>query len=300
MKIKQFIPVVYGFLVIAVVFIFSSCKKETSVIGNGSTTSLSSSQAIAVGVSSTTNDSIYVVNACSPHRQLDSVAASALPSSITDYLNTNYNGYTFQKAFAEKDSSANVTAYVVIIVYNGNPVGLKFDASGNFVQVLEQREGHDLEGKGFHEGGCFSDRDGRRRDTVSLSSIPAGIVAYIYSNYPQDTLVRAYQNADSSYILFSVDNGSYATLFDANGTFLRRVELHKDNNKAMPLSESDLSAAIQSYLTSTYPNYVFKQAFSFSQNGNALGYVVVIDANGTKYAVQFDASGNFTGAITVW
>jgi hypothetical protein len=68
---------------------------------------------------------------------------SGLPAAITDYLTTNYSGYTFQKAYTDKDSSGTISGYVVIIQFNGNPVGLKFDASGNFINVLEQREGRD-------------------------------------------------------------------------------------------------------------------------------------------------------------
>jgi len=61
----------------------------------------------------------------------------------------------------------------------------------------------------------------------------------------------------------------------SKGAFIRRVELHQNNNKAMALNQSDLPVAAQTYLATTYPNYVFKQAFSFSQNGSLLGYVVV-------------------------
>jgi hypothetical protein len=300
MKTKQTSAVYYSLFLSLCILFFTSCKKDNSVVGTETISDVASSQAIGVGISSATNDSIYVVGACARDHVLDSLAQNAMPSTITDYLTTNYAGYTFEKAFTEKDSSGTLTGYVVIIRYNANPVGLKFDASGNFVRVLEQRDERDLNGRGYREGGCFSDRDGMHKDTVGLSALPPTILSYFTTNYPQDTLVRAYVNADSSYIVFSIDNGSFAIVFSSSGTFIRRVELHQNNNKAMALNQSDLPVAAQTYLTTTYPNYVFKQAFSFSQNGNLLGYVVVIDANNTKYAVQFDASGNFIGAITIW
>jgi len=62
---------------------------------------------------------------------------------------------------------------------------------------------------------------------------------------------------------------------------------------------SALPATAQTYLSTTYPNYVFKQAFEVIQNGTRQGYAVFIDANGTKYALAFDASGNFIKAVTV-
>lgn len=36
---------------------------------------------------------------------------------------------------------------------------------------------------------------------------------------------------------------------------------------------------ITSYLTTTYPGYVFEKAFSFKQSGIVKGYCVVIDSN---------------------
>jgi len=140
----------------------------------------------------------------------------------------------------------------------------------------------------------------QNRDTVQLASLPAGILSYFTSNYPQDTLVRAYINSDSSYVIFSKNNGAFATVFTSNGTFVSRVQLQShDNENVSTVVQSALPSAVQTYLSTTYPNYVFNQAFSFSENGTLLGYVVCVDANGTKYAVAFDASGNFVKAITI-
>ena len=90
------------------------------------------------------------------------------------------------------------------------------------------------------------------------------------------------------------------TVFDSTGAFVKRVQLQPHNNgEVSNVSQSDLPAVIQTYLATTYPNYVFDQAFSFAQNGTLLGYVVAIDANGTKYGLAFDASGNFIKAATI-
>jgi len=282
-------------------FFFSSCNKENSATNTGTSRAIvSSTQSIAVASGSTSNDSIYVIHACDRGHLLDSIGTSSLPAAITDYLTVNYAGYTFEKAYADKDASGNITGYVVIIQFNGNPVGLKFDASGNFILVLEQREGRDLDGDGWHEGGRFCNRDGQHKDTVTLTSLPANVLSYFTSNYPQDTLLRAYLNRDSSYVIFSKDNGAFVTVFDSSGTFVKRIELqpHTGGN-VINVTQNALPAVIQTYLGTTYPNYVFDQAFSFSENGTLLGYIVVVDANGTEYAVAFDASGNFVKAITI-
>jgi len=296
----------YGGIIILFAFLFilflASCQKENSA-SNPSTVSQSAvaaTQSIAVAASATSNDSIYVIHACDRDHHLDSISMSSLPPAITNYLASNYSGYIYQKAYTDKDSSGTITGYVVIIQFNGNPVGLKFDAAGNFIKVLEQREGRDLTGEGWHEGGRFDNRDGRHADTIQLAALPTGILSYFTANYPQDTLVRAFLNRDSSYIIFSKNNGAYVTVFTSNGTFVKRNQLEPENDgNVASVTQSALPSAIQTYLSTTYPNYVFDEAFSFAANGSLLGYVVSFDANGTKYAVTFDASGNFVKAVTI-
>lgn len=288
---------------------FASCKKDYSTLTAATTdsttaantaTAVAGTQAVAVSTSrQTPGDSVYVVGTCAHDHHRDSIAFSSLPATVTDYLTANYSGYTFQKAFTDKDTSGNVAGYIVIIQYNNNPVGLKFDASGAFVKVLEQREGHDLNGPGWHHGGAFDGRDRRGRDTIALSNLPSVITSYFASNYAQDTLIRAFKDRDSSIVVLSKNNGAFATVFDASGTFVRRIELPSKPGRTTSADLAALPSAAQTYLTNTFPNYVFKQAFSISNNGILQGYVVLIDANATKYAVEFDASGNFIRAITV-
>lgn len=300
----------YAVSAMLTLFIFSSCQKENSLTGSTTATPtvsqavVASVQGIAVGTTSsrTASDSLYVIGTCPAHHHTDSIAFGSLPALVTDYLTANYNGYTAQKAFTDKDSSGTVSGYVVIIQYNGKPVGLKFDASGNFVKVLEQREGHDLEGHGWHDGGHFDDRGGMKHDTVAIPSLPAAIITYFAANYASDTLMHAFINHDSSYVVLSINNGAYATVFDSNGVFISRTQLPSPSHHGGDLNNIDatsLPAAVTTYLTNTYPNYVFKNAFKVNENGMLTGYVVFIDANATKYAVEFDASGNFVKAVTI-
>lgn len=138
-----------------------------------------------------------------------------------------------------------------------------------------------------------------KKDTVALSALPSSVTSYFAANYAQDTLVRAYKNIDSSIVVLSTNNGAFATVFDANGTFIKRVELPAHDGHMNSVELANLPAAAQSYLTATYPDYVFKQAFEIVQNRTLQGYAVFIDANATKYAIAFDAAGNFLKAITV-
>jgi hypothetical protein len=280
-----------------------SCKKDNSLEDATTSTLLQAdivnAQAIAVASIAGTNDSIYIVNTCQRGQKRDSIAFSSLPSAVGTYLTANYPGYTFQKALSIKDNSGTVNGYVVVIQFNGKPVGLQFDANGNFTKVLEQREGRDIRGHGFHHGGRFDDRDGQRRDTIALSNLSSTIKSYLTANYSTDTLKRAFKGKDSSIVVISVNNGVFATIFHTNGTFIKRVQLPARPGRPDAIELAALPANAQSYLTTTYPNYVFKHAFKIGNNGTVQGYVVLIDANATKYAVEFDASGNFVKAVTV-
>ena len=288
---------------IAAVMGLASCQKEVAISATDNAAiqaAVAQTQAIAVSVSTTTaGDSVYVINTCAAHSKKDSVAFSSLSSSITNYLTTNYAGYTFKKAFTIKDATSTLQGYVVIIQFNGNPVGLKFDASGTFVQVLEQREGRDLLGNGHHEGGCFQNRDGKQRDTVALSALPPTITSYFAAHFANDTLVRASKTRDSGYVVLSKNNGLFATVFTAAATFVTRVDLPAQKGKANSVEQSALPVAALTFLSATYPNYVFNKAFSIAVNGVVQGYCVVIEANNTKYAMQFDATGNFVKLKTI-
>ena len=239
------------------------------------------------------------MHVCNPRDSLAALNFSTLPSAITDYLTTNYSGYTAVKAYSTFNSSGTLNGYVVIIQYNGNPVGIKFDASGSFVKVLEQREGHDLQGEGWHRGGCFDHRDGKHRDTVALSALPASVTSYMTTNYPQDTLLSAFVRRNGDYIVISKNNGLFATAFTSSGTFIVHTALPVRDGKISTVTADALPAAVTSYLHTTYPGYVFDKAFAFVLSGQVKGYIVIIDSNNTKYGLLFDASGNFIRVKTI-
>src|SRR4051812_10362104 len=118
--------IVYMLTFSTILFAYASCKKDDSVSSTvASGTTSTSTQAIAVSANrSAAGDSIYVVGTCDRGHHTDSIAFSNLPAGIPTYLTANYAGYAFQKAYTDKDTLGNVAGYVVIINYNGNPIGL--------------------------------------------------------------------------------------------------------------------------------------------------------------------------------
>lgn len=291
-------------LMLGTIIGLASCKKENaskSASASVSSSTVTSTGAIAISLASTssTTDSVYMVGCYGKHDKKDTVAFSALPTAIGTYLTANYSGYTFKKAYSITDSTKTVVNYIVVIKYNSALVGLKFTAAGTFVSSLEQREGRDLKGPGWHLGGPFDDRDGKHRDTVAISALPTAVSSYFSTTYPTDTLLHAAITPDNVYILISKNGVLYSTAITAAGKLVKRVQIEKHDLKHAAVTEANLLTAITTYLTTTYPGYVFDKAFSESSGGTLQGYVVFITSNSTKYAILFNASGTFVKALPI-
>jgi hypothetical protein len=292
-----------AFYVLSATVVMASCQKSDLA---DSTASASSASTIAVAATPTGSggsaagaDSVYLLQSCGRGGQREAIDQSVLPASAASYISANYSGATFAKAFVVRNSSFVITGYVAVIYYNDKPVGLEFDSAGNFVKVLEQREKGDLNGPGHHQGGRFEHRDGKQRDTVALSALPSSVTAYFAANYATDTLSKAFRSKDGSFVVLSTNSGIFATVFDANGAFVKREQVPARAGAHQSIELAQLPSVVAAYLSQTYPNYVFEKAFAISQSGSIAGYVVFLDANNTKYAVVFDASGNFLKAKTV-
>jgi hypothetical protein len=304
--------VIYPSLILLSIFsVLSSCNKDvkTSTSSKTTTTStltsatLTADGAIALASvdSAGVKDSIYMVNCFPPHgNKPDSVAFSALPTAIGTYLSANYSGYTFTKAY-KVDSAKVLVSYVVVIKYNGLFVGLKFTSTGTFVNVLEQKDGANMGGggKGWHPGGPFCDRGGIQHDTIAIASVPAAVLTYFTTTYPTDTLLHAYKTPDTTYILISKDTVLYATNISATGTLIKRLKIEQKGGKHTEIAAASLLSAITTYLTTTYPGYVFDKAYVESNKTGVIGYHVFITVNSTNYEVGFDATGAFVKAVTI-
>jgi hypothetical protein len=290
-------------LVLAALFGLASCQKEsgskTATATTPTSSTIASTGAIAISLASGTTDTVYMVGCFGHHDKKDSVVFSALPTAIGTYLTANYSGYTFKKAYAITDSAKTVINYIVVIKYNSAFVGLKFTAAGVFVSILEQRDGHDLQGQGWHRGGPFDNRDGKHRDTIALTALPTAVTSYFKATYPSDTLLHASITPDSAYVLLSKNNGLFVTVVKASGTLVKRTQIDKHVGTHVAITAANLPAAISAYLTTTYPGYVLDKAFSHSEGGLVKGYDVEITSNSTRYVIVFDASGTFVKAFAV-
>src|SRR5689334_12024487 len=101
------------YALLAGALIFSSCKKDNA---DGTTDSdTSGTIAVAATLSAApVPDSVYLSHSCGNGGRRDSIGQADLPAAVISYLDANYAGFTFHKAFAVKDSTATVTGYVAV------------------------------------------------------------------------------------------------------------------------------------------------------------------------------------------
>ncbi|MES2375950.1 MAG: PepSY-like domain-containing protein [Bacteroidota bacterium] len=295
-------------LIAAIAGIFTACQKgnvnptDSTANSTGTTgiIAVTTTTALAGATSATVKDTVFLVNCFGPRDKKDSVAVSTLPATIATYLTANYSGFTNEKAFKITNAAGTVTNYIVVITYNGSPVGIKFTATGDFVSVLEQRAGDDIKGgHGFHLGGPFINRNGQHPDTVALSALPTAVSGFFSTTYPTDTLLHAATTPDNTYVLISKNKTLFVTAITADGKLIKRIQIGAQPAKQTAILQTALPAAIGTYLTATYPGYVFDKAFSASNKNSVLEYTVFITSNNTRYALRFDADGKFIKALPI-
>ncbi|MDI9878143.1 PepSY-like domain-containing protein [Flectobacillus longus] len=135
--------------------------------------------------------------------KLTPIDSTALPSKVISYINTNYAGA--QVKFAATDSLGQ---YVVGISLNSTHTGLLFDASGNFIQIIEKY------GKKA------------KLTAVDITTLPASVASYVTTNYAGYTIKKAGTNADGNlFVGIANDTTRVVLVFDSTGTFVKVADI---------------------------------------------------------------------------
>lgn len=138
--------------------------------------------------------------------KLTEVEVTSLTSTITNYISTNYAGYTIEKAGT--DSLSNT---IVAIKSEADKKGLKFDATGAFVEEIKRPEPR---GKGDERG------ERPQLTEVAAADLPATITAYIASNYADAVIDKSGTDPEGYYlILVSTGDKKVGLKFNADGSF---------------------------------------------------------------------------------
>jgi Putative beta-lactamase-inhibitor-like, PepSY-like len=135
--------------------------------------------------------------------KLAPIDPSALPATVTAYINANYANSAIK--FAGKDDKGQI---VVGLTVGTVETGLLFDANGAFVKIL--------------------DNYGKRAklNEIDIATLPASVSAYVTANYAGYTIKKAGKDADGN-ILVGIKNdaGHKVLKFDAAGKFVEELQV---------------------------------------------------------------------------
>jgi len=137
-----------------------------------------------------------------------------LPSSISDYLNTNHSGYTFLEGWGIVMS--NITSYYISISHNNLIYYYEFDANGS---VLSSSSYDPNSGTNPGGGNITSD------PIVDASQIPATIVTYLDQNFTNWQFQKGIIESNNGtitryYMVIMVGTDGYYVEFDGNMQFV--------------------------------------------------------------------------------
>lgn len=131
------------------------------------------------------------------------ISVGDLPAAIRDFISTYFPGTNIEEA--EKENNGNFEIEL------SNDVEIIFDADGNFLGRADDDDNDDID-----------DED------IEISELPQAILDYIASNYPENTIIEAEIENDSTYEV-TLNNG-VELKFDAAGNFLEAEDHNGDDD----------------------------------------------------------------------
>ncbi len=148
---------------------------------------------------------------------------------------------------------------------------------------------------------------------IATSNLPAAITTYLQKTFvggvAKESIIYQQSKTLSGYKVIeqTADNRLSTVAFDKSGAVLSTNALYAFGRtdyfgmKPDSVTQANLPANIQSYLTTNYADYTFAKAFKQKNvDGSTKGYGVVLKAaDGTSLATSFDANGNFLKANKV-
>jgi uncharacterized membrane protein YkoI len=149
-------------------------------------------------------------------------------------------------------------------------------------------------------------RGGNVEVVITVAQLPATVLAYLTSNFAGYAIVQATQgtNRDATTyyeVKFTVSGTTRQLRFDMTGAVLtgggrdgKGGRGGSTNTNEVIITQAQLPAAALTYLSTTYPGYVFVQAEKGTKSTGVVYYEVEFRTNGVKREVYFDAAGAVT------
>jgi hypothetical protein len=145
-----------------------------------------------------------------PEAMPDEMDINELPSSMINYINENYPDKEILMAFGI-ELEDEMVEYQVLIQDIG---GMIFDKDGNYNDMIRRGMGH-----------CED------YDEIAMEDVPAAVLEYIESNYPENDILRVRMGSKDNYQEIQVLLDDIGILvFDTDGKFIKLVERRRSHH----------------------------------------------------------------------
>lgn len=223
-----------------------------------------------------------------------------LPDNAKSYISTNFPGSTIKNVCQQLAPRNNtIIGYKVIVTLtDGKDIAVIFDATGTLIMVASNdRPGPQPGGMGAPPKIYF----------IEQTDLPELIRTYLTTKHQNYSFVKAAVSMQGPNKLYSVviskDLTTYEYLFDENGNVLRSgtlgLTVPVSKLEYRPLSVNDLPKLIKDGLNVNFPDWIYENGITFSQNGQLQGYFILLTSNKKQFSLQFDASGEFVHGMQV-
>lgn len=201
---------------------------------------------------------------------------STLPTSIADYINTNYPNYTIEDM--DNDIDCDGTSIIEVELENGNDeIELVFDTENNLLYIATE---------------------------IRTSNLPTAVTDSIAANFPNyflDDEADELTMADGSTryeVELEGSQNDLEVLFAADGTLIcQEVDMDDDDNDGDDSNDDNnvdsLPTSITDYITLNYPNYSIDEAEYDMTCDSTMVIEVEIESGNSELELTFDMSGNF-------
>lgn len=204
------------------------------------------------------------------------IAASALPSTISNYITSKYAGATTTQV--NLNSNGTYVTYVTLAagttLKSSALAKLNFTAKG----ALESAE---------------------TENVIAIADLLPAITNYITTNYAGATILNAHLESNGGFDVFitAADASKIKLDFGAAGTFISASTFkangnhkHKHDSNQIPVAIADLASSITHYISTTYTGATITSAHKESDNSFD---VFVTTATGANLNLNFSATGEF-------
>jgi hypothetical protein len=210
------------------------------------------------------------------------VAATALPTSVSTYIASNYVGVTTTEVNLLSDGS-----YVVYVAKTSVATAKTTNSATNSVVTKLS----------FSIRGALL--SAKVQTNLAIADLLPAITSYITTNYAGAIINSAHVESDGGFdVLITIADGSKIKLnFKSDGSFVAEKALkangnhkHDHSSNHTPVVIADLLPAITTYIST---NYVGATITSAHKESDSSFDVFVTTASGAKLNINFSASGIF-------